>query len=240
MLQLSPRPQIPFGNNEETLLPSYTPEIGRSVRRLEHNYAWDMQWLQELHAVVIHNAKALSTLQGHIGELDHETGVAGEKINILSSQTAASLNAMGMEVSENDRQLKNVLEWDHHRVQAATQELEAKMVRARRDMAEHQETLATYLENADANYVAMAKRVASLEEHLKDHRILLSASGPRVLAPGAADAESAPPPPAMSGEIDARFEGLTQRIALAEVKNATMGLKLAETEDFMVQVTSAG
>ncbi len=63
ILQLPPRPDVPLGNNEETLLPSYTPELGRSVRRLEHNYVWDTKWLAELYTVVITNAKALHQLQ---------------------------------------------------------------------------------------------------------------------------------------------------------------------------------
>ena len=61
-MQLPPRPKVPFGNNEETLLPLYTPELGRSVRRLEHNYAWDSKWLKELYTVVMANAEALHLL----------------------------------------------------------------------------------------------------------------------------------------------------------------------------------
>ncbi len=133
-MQLPPRPDVPFGNNEETLLPLYTPELGRSVRRLEHNYAWDTKWLGELYAVVMANAEALSLLQTSVEELDHETGVAHERLEVLGRQTAASLSAMGTEIADNDRLLKGVLEWDHQRVQAATQDLELKMAQARQDM----------------------------------------------------------------------------------------------------------
>ena len=90
ILQLPPRPVVPLGNNEETLLPLYTPELGRSVRRLEHNYHWDTKWLAELHRAMA-NAEALHLMQTHLGDLDHETGVTKDRVVTLSRQTAASL-----------------------------------------------------------------------------------------------------------------------------------------------------
>ena len=235
VLQLAPRPEAPHGNNEETL-PAYTPELGRSVRRLEHNYRWDSQWLGELYKVVMANAEALSLVQVAVDELDQETGVIRERTELQGKQTAASLGALGAEVLENDRLLKGVLEYDHRRVKA--------------EMDERAAALAKLLEAANVEYVGTTKRLARLEEQLADHRILLSASQPRVLAPGippGIDSAGPPPPPAMTAEIDARFEGIAARAdeagvkALAAIRRIDeVYVKIAEVEDFAMQLMASG
>ena len=116
------------------------------------------------------------------------------------------------------------------------------MAQARREMDEQAMELGKLLSAANVNHEAATARIARLEEQLATHRTLLTASRPCTLAPGDAERASGapPPPPAMAQEIDARFEGLTERFDTIFLKGEAHAMKIKDVEDIVLQITSAG